>query len=102
MSCAQCEGIETQFGRAAAKRNLRRFRRRGPDKTTRLLIDALRAALEDSKADGATLLDIGAGVGAIHHELLDAGVARAVHVDGSSSCTGTSCRSPTRSWRLTS
>jgi hypothetical protein len=60
MSCAQCEGIETQFGRAAAKRNLRRFRRRGPDKTTRLLIDALRAALEDSKADGATLLDIGA------------------------------------------
>jgi magnesium-protoporphyrin O-methyltransferase len=31
----------------------------------------------------ATLLDIGAGVGAVHHELLGAGIARAVHVDAS-------------------
>ena len=82
MSCAQCDGIETQFGQDAAKKSLRRFRRGGPDKSTQLLIDALRLALDD--ADGATLLDVGAGIGAIHHEMLDdERVARAVHVDAS-------------------
>ncbi len=32
---------------------------------------------------GATLLDIGGGIGAIHHELLQEGAASAVHVDAS-------------------
>jgi magnesium-protoporphyrin O-methyltransferase len=82
MSCAQCDGIETQFDQGEATKNLRRFRRRGPDKSTQLLIDALRLALGNGHA-GATLLDIGAGVGAIHHELLDGSVTRAVHVDAS-------------------
>ncbi len=84
MSCAQCEGIETQFGRAAAARSLRRYRRRGPDKSTRLLVESLRLALDHADAKGATLIDVGAGVGAIHHELLDGRVVRAVHVDASS------------------
>jgi magnesium-protoporphyrin O-methyltransferase len=83
MSCAQCEGIENQFDDGTARKKLRQFRRRGPDKTTRLLIEELRAALSDSGAEGAVLLDIGAGVGAIHHELLDGRVSRAVHVDAS-------------------
>ena len=71
MSCAQCEGIEHQFDRGEARKKLRHFRRRGPDKTTRLLIEGLRAALSTSNTHDATLLDIGAGVGAIHHELLN-------------------------------
>ena len=83
MACAQCEGIEIQFGQAAAKKKLRQFRRGGPDKTTRLLIDALRAELDDIGGQSLTLLDVGAGVGAIHHELLNGRVARAVHLDAS-------------------
>jgi magnesium-protoporphyrin O-methyltransferase len=83
MSCAQCAGIEDQFDRGEARKKLRRFRRRGPDRTTRLLIEALRAALSASDAHYATLLDIGAGIGAIHHELLNGGVSRCVHVDAS-------------------
>ena len=83
MACAQCEGIEIEFGQAQARRKLRSFRRRGPDKTTRLLIDALRTVLDETGASAVTLLDIGAGVGAIHHELLDGQVARAVHLDAS-------------------
>jgi magnesium-protoporphyrin O-methyltransferase len=83
MSCAQCEGIEDQFDRGIARKKLRQFRRRGPDRTTRLLIEELRAALSRSDVHGAVLLDIGAGVGAIHHELLDGRVGRAVHVDAS-------------------
>ena len=80
MPCVQCVGIEQQFGDAAARKKLRQFRRRGPDKTTRLLIDALRSALDDG---GAVLLDVGAGIGAIHHELLDGRAVRAIHVDAS-------------------
>lgn len=83
MSCAQCAGIEEQFDRGEARKKLRHFRRRGPDKTTRLLIEALRAALSASDAHDATLLDIGAGVGAIHHALLEDRVSRVVHVDAS-------------------
>ena len=83
MSCAQCEGIEAQFGQAEARKKLRRFQRRGPDKTTRLLIDALRLALDESDARDAVLLDVGGGVGAIHHELLNGRVVRAIHLDAS-------------------
>ena len=84
MSCAQCQGIEDQFDRAAVRKKLRRYRRHGPDKTTRLLIEALYAPLAAAGAHDATLLDIGAGLGAIHHALLDEVAARAVHVDASS------------------
>ena len=83
MACTQCDGIERIFDRAEAAKKLRQFRRRGPDKTTRILVNALRAALDDAQARDATLLDVGAGIGAIHHELLDGRVARAVHVDAS-------------------
>lgn len=80
VSCCQCEGIATQFGAKTARRDLRRFRRRGPPESTRLLIDDLRAA----GVAGASLLDIGGGVGAIHHALIGAGARDAVHVDVSS------------------
>ena len=77
VSCCQCEGIATQFGRETARRELKRFRRRGPNDSTRLLLNDLRAA----GVAGASLLDIGGGVGAIHHSLLDAGAREALHVD---------------------
>lgn len=84
MSCTQCDGVEYQFDPAVAKRSLRRYRRRGPDRTTRLLVEDLRAALESLDARGTTLLDIGAGIGVIQHELLEGAVESAVHVDASS------------------
>jgi magnesium-protoporphyrin O-methyltransferase len=48
--------------------------------STRRLIDELRTRIRG----GDSLLDVGGGVGAIHHLLLDAGVERAVHLDASS------------------
>lgn len=80
VSCCQCEGIATQFGAKTARRDLRRFRRRGPLESTRLLISDLRAA----GVTDASLLDIGGGIGAIHHALIDAGARDALHVDVSS------------------
>jgi SAM-dependent methyltransferase len=81
MSCAQCRGIEQEFGSKVARRDLKRFRRKGPDRTTRLLIEAL----EREGVKDATLIDIGGGIGAIHHLLLDEGARAAAHVDASSS-----------------
>ena len=79
VSCAQCCGIESEFGERLAKRELASFRRRGPRGTTRRLLEAIRSL----GVSGATLLDVGGGVGAIHHVLLDDGVAAAIHVDAS-------------------
>ncbi len=55
----------------------RRYRRRGLDPTARLLFDALRGK-------GATVLEIGGGVGEIEIELLRAGADRATNVELSS------------------
>ena len=77
MSGCQCAGYESQFGAKHAARDLARYRKKGPDKTTRLLLDALKAA----GIEGASLLDVGAGIGVVHHELLSAGARSAMHVD---------------------
>jgi hypothetical protein len=83
LACNQCVGVEQQFNQAEAEKARRRFRRKGPDRTTRLLIEALYAALSTRESADTVLLDIGGGVGAIHHELLDGPVRRAIHVDAS-------------------
>ena len=78
--CAHCKATDEHFGLDDARRDLERYRRRGPDSTTRLILEAIgRAHLR-----GGTLLDIGAGIGVIHHELLSGVIARAIHVEAAS------------------
>ena len=62
-----------------ADRDLAKWRSRGPNPVTQELIDVIRA----EGVAGAALLDIGAGVGAVHITLLEAGAASAVDVDAS-------------------
>jgi SAM-dependent methyltransferase len=62
-----------------AENDLAALRSGGPRPTTQELIDAVRAR----GVDGATVLDVGAGVGAIHLALLEAGAAKAIDVDAS-------------------
>lgn len=80
MTCCQCQGAESVFSGWYVTRELRSYRRKGPRRTTRLLIDAL----ESEGIEGATLLDIGGGVGAIHHELLRIGLSNATVADAAS------------------
>lgn len=80
MTCSQCCGIERQFDDRVARRQLRRYRRKGPEKTTRLLLDALYG----TGVDGASFLDIGGGVGVIQHELMASGATSGAGVDASS------------------
>lgn len=79
MACQHCTDAESLFTARAARRDLKRYRRKGPTGITRELLHALR----EQDAGTGTLLDIGGGVGALQHELLRAGLAHAVHVDAS-------------------
>lgn len=74
-----CSTTKRQFNPRVAARDVRRYRRKGPPVTTRLLRDGLRAAGLLS----GTLLDIGSGIGALTLELLELGVQRAVAIDAS-------------------
>ena len=80
MTTCQCCAADHEFDAAIARRELRRFRRRGPNEATRQVLDAIRSAPLPPEP---TLLDLGGGIGAIHHVLLDGGFARATQVDAS-------------------
>jgi magnesium-protoporphyrin O-methyltransferase len=79
MNCCQCQGIEELFNTQQVSRELANYREKGPNKTTHLLIDAIKV----EGIQGTSLIDIGGGLGAIQHELLAAGVQNATDVDAS-------------------
>ena len=68
------------FGEDEAKANLKDYRRRGPANQTKLILEAVRSL----GLKNAALLDIGGGIGTIHHELLKDVASEATHVDASS------------------
>lgn len=78
--CTHCQAIDKQFGPAMARRDLQRYHKKGPDKTTKMLLRAIR----ETGLSSGTLLDVGAGVGVLHHELLGHQVETATHVEASS------------------
>ena len=80
MASCHCCAANQQFDDRIARRDLRRYQRRGPDPVTRQLLAAIR---QSPLPDSPTVLDVGGGVGAIHHELLDQGFAHATQVDAS-------------------
>jgi 16S rRNA G966 N2-methylase RsmD len=73
--CAFGETVDQQF----TSKELERYRRKGAGPTTRLLIEGL---LQAGIVDGS-LLDVGAGVGALTFELLDRGIRQAMIVEAS-------------------
>ena len=81
MSCCStfCTATQRQFSPRLAARQLARYRRKGPDATTRMLRDLLTTPSPTS----GTLLDIGAGIGVLTCELLHAGFEHATAVDAS-------------------
>jgi len=80
MSAPCCDSCyDEAFDTRTAQSELRWYRSKGPRGHARRLAETLAAG----GAAGLTVLDIGAGVGAVHHLLLDAGAASAVDVDAS-------------------
>ena len=79
MTRCHCQGVARMFDEKMARRQLRHYRRKGPGKGTRQLIDAV---AEDG-VEGRTFVDIGGGVGAIQHDLMDRGAAGGTSADAS-------------------
>jgi SAM-dependent methyltransferase len=69
------------YNQKLAASQLRTYRENGPIPSTQALIDALIT----EGVEGATVLDIGGGIGAVQHELLTAGAAHVTSVDASAS-----------------
>lgn len=80
MPCNCCQITDSAFSENEAKANLKDYRRRGPAKQTKLILEAVRSL----GLENASLLDVGGGVGAIYHELLKDTAREAIHVDASS------------------
>lgn len=80
MPCDCCEITDRAFSEAEARRELRSYSRNGPPRQTQLILEAIRAL----EFRNASLLDVGGGIGIIHHELLRDVVKEATHVDASS------------------
>ncbi len=79
MSCSQCRGIASFFDRKVATREYRKYLKKGPSKTTRWLIEGVRADIDEA----SSLLDIGGGIGAIQHALVGNGLSTGFSVDAS-------------------
>lgn len=75
-SCCEPD-YDATFDERSARRELADYRRRSATGTSRRLIEALREA----GVTGATVLDIGAGVGVVGLELLGAGAVHLTDVD---------------------
>ncbi|TMD29788.1 MAG: methyltransferase domain-containing protein [Chloroflexi bacterium] len=79
MDACGCDDFASIFDRRTAEKDRDRYRRKGPDRTTRMLLDLIGR----HPRAGTTLLDIGGGVGVVDRELLRSGVGHAVLVDAS-------------------
>ena len=79
MHC-HCEATDRHFTLARAQKEIAQYHRRGPTGTARLML----AGIQESGVTADTMLDIGAGIGVLHHELLGRGVTRAAQVEASS------------------
>jgi len=80
LCCAGYAGeSSSHFGPDRAAADLARYRKKGLDRTTRLLV----AAVQPEAADIGSLLDVGGGIGALTFALLEQTRGRAVMVEAS-------------------
>jgi magnesium-protoporphyrin O-methyltransferase len=75
--CCNAQGCDRFFGSRFARRMANRYRRRGLDRPSRRMVDFL----EEKGIAGATVLEIGGGVGEIQVELLKRGAARTINLE---------------------
>lgn len=75
--CCDPRGCDEFFGAQFAGRMAKRYRRRGPDKAARRMIEFL----ERQRIEGLTVLEIGGGIGEIHIELLKRGAKSSVNLE---------------------
>jgi 2-polyprenyl-3-methyl-5-hydroxy-6-metoxy-1,4-benzoquinol methylase len=75
--CQPPRGYTKVFSQRAARRDAKRYRRDGLDETA----EEMTSFLRERGIAGASVLEIGGGIGAIQLELLKAGAARATNLE---------------------
>ncbi|HEY7075704.1 MAG TPA: methyltransferase domain-containing protein [Solirubrobacteraceae bacterium] len=75
--CCNARGCDRFFGDRFARKMAKRYRKRGVDKTARQMVEFLAGR----GVEGASVLEIGGGVGEIQLELLARGAARATNLE---------------------
>lgn len=75
--CCDPHGCDQFFGARLAGRSAKRYRKRGLDKPARRMVEFL----GHRGIEGATVLEVGGGVGEIQLELLERGAARTVNLE---------------------
>src|SRR5215510_15690800 len=75
--CCNARGCDRLFNEKFARRMAKRYRKRGLDKTARRMVEFLEAR----GIEGATVLEVGGGVGEIQLELLKRGAERTVNLE---------------------
>jgi len=76
-SCCVPSDYAEFFGEKMARRDVRRYRSKGLDKTARRMVEFLAGR----GVKGASVLEAGGGIGALELELLKAGAGRSVNVE---------------------
>lgn len=80
MSSQHCCGANQLFDEKTAVKDLKSYLKKGPNKETKLLTEALKK----QQIIGYSLLDIGGGIGPIPLEIIPNGVSKVTDVDASS------------------
>jgi 2-polyprenyl-3-methyl-5-hydroxy-6-metoxy-1,4-benzoquinol methylase len=75
--CCNSRGCDKFFTPRLARRTAKRYRKKGLDSTARRMVEFL----ESRGIEGASVLEIGGGVGEIQIELLKAGAGHAVNLE---------------------
>ena len=75
--CCNREDYDDTFGDRFARKMARRYRRRGLSRSERAIV----RFLEDRGIEGASVLEIGGGLGELHVELLRHGAVRATNLE---------------------
>jgi len=75
--CCNARGCDRLFNEKFARKMAKRYRKRGLDKTARKMV----AFLEQRGVEGATVLEVGGGVGEIQIELLERGASHSTNLE---------------------
>lgn len=75
--CKHNQGLNGRFNAQTARSEVEGYFKKGVDKHTRVIVEAVGAR----GVEGASVLEVGGGVGGLHLELLKRGAARATDVD---------------------
>jgi cyclopropane fatty-acyl-phospholipid synthase-like methyltransferase len=76
-SCCNPRGCDRMFTARFARRTANRYRKRGLDKTAQRMVELV----EQNGLEGATVLEVGGGIGDIQVEMLKRGAARTTNLE---------------------